>query len=90
MEEEGVGARGEAAAGVLVDGRVRAASREGEREREHGEARAGASPRLPHREGTSGRRRRRRVQVMLSSGPGNGRFEALSRWRWEPMVKVGV
>lgn len=71
MEEEGVGARREGAAGVVVDGRVGAAGREGEaeaeRERENGETLAGAAPpRLPHREGTSGRRRRRRrVQMVL-------------------------
>lgn len=88
VEEEGVGARREAAAGVVVDGRVGAAGREGdgEREREAGEALAGASPRLAHREGAGGggRRRRRRVQRLLRYREfGDGRFEVaggVSRW----------
>lgn len=91
MEEEGVGARREGAAGVVVDGRVRAAGREGDGEREDGEALAGASsPRLAHREGAGGggRRRRRRVQRLLRYREfGDGRFE-VARWRCEPVVKV--
>lgn len=81
MEEEGVGARREGAAGVVVDGRVRAAGREGDGEREDGEA---ASPRLPHREGAGGGGRRRRVQRLLRYREfGDGRFEVaggVSRW----------
>lgn len=60
-----------------MDGRVRAAGREGEGEREKGETRAGASPRQPHREGTSGesRGRRRRVQMFA--------LVSYREWRWK-------
>ena len=58
VEEEGVGPRREAAAGVLVDGRVGAPRREEGREGEPERERERGSPRRPHRRDSGGRRRR--------------------------------
>ena len=59
VEEEGVGPRREAAAGVLVDGRVGAPRREEGREGEPERKRERGSPRRPHRRDSGGGRRRR-------------------------------
>lgn len=58
MEEEGVGPWREAAAGVLVDGRVGAPRREEGDEGEPERERERVSPRRPHRRGGAGGRRR--------------------------------
>ena len=69
VEEEGVGPRREAAAGVLVDGRVGAPRREEGREGEPERERERGSPRRPHRRDSGGRRRRRFGFCWLAACP---------------------
>ena len=69
VEEEGVGPRREAAAGVLVDGRVGAPRREEGREGEPERERERGSPRRPHRRDSGGRRRRRFGLCWLAACP---------------------